>query len=570
MSIEEYDTDTQDVSVAEAKRELTRLLSDGRFHATDRQKAILVYLAERKFAGCEAGTKAFAIAVDVLGRTSSFDSAVDPIVRIEIGRLRSSLENYYEAYGQSPGTRIEVPRGRYVSIFTRKGFEKGSFSTTRDDTAHKQDNRPTDDIAPYTASKSAVRRPWRVLPTIVLALCLSAGVVAAAWMYSRPPVTDPPIVFISVDAGDPEYHDEASLAEEILLATLTRFRNLTVVTEPPSATPSTVTYRLKVAFQATMTNGSMRWQFIDMRSGHHLAAGVETTEILENDRGAARLDLASALAGKLAAARGIINHFELRAAPDHALGNICVLRAEGALDDGDLHEIDRASECLEKTLALNPKHADAAAALAGILAMSSDEHSIGRAIGLAKEALAADPRSDRAHISLARALAARGEVARALTSANRARSLNPYNPDVTAALATILFAAGSWDAAVGMATEAGRIPDVVPGEVVLVQALDAYRRRNWIEATSQADRLHAGEVGSMLKVAAHGQLASPQLARRLLDLRREFPDFESAFRARIAVLRLDPSLVDSIEDGLRKAGAALKMPSKADAQKSRQ
>jgi adenylate cyclase len=57
------------------------------------------------------------IATRVLGRREDFDPLVDPIVRIQAGRLRRSLERYYLLSGANDSLRIELPRGTYVPVF---------------------------------------------------------------------------------------------------------------------------------------------------------------------------------------------------------------------------------------------------------------------------------------------------------------------------------------------------------------------------------------------------------------------------------------------------------------------
>src|SRR4029453_18214361 len=49
----------------------------------------------------------------------SFDPTTDPIVRIEATRLRASLAQYYESRAEEGSVRIELPRGRYIPVFTK-------------------------------------------------------------------------------------------------------------------------------------------------------------------------------------------------------------------------------------------------------------------------------------------------------------------------------------------------------------------------------------------------------------------------------------------------------------------
>ncbi|NKC52130.1 hypothetical protein HED63_25100 [Ochrobactrum cytisi] len=106
-----------EVTAAEAKLALTELLTDQRFHATDRAKAILSYLGDQYFSNGRDSVKAYAIAVDVLGRPESFDPGTDPIARIEMSRLRSALVQYFEAFGREKPIEIILPKGKYALCF---------------------------------------------------------------------------------------------------------------------------------------------------------------------------------------------------------------------------------------------------------------------------------------------------------------------------------------------------------------------------------------------------------------------------------------------------------------------
>jgi hypothetical protein len=49
----------------------------------------------------------------VFGRPQNFDSATDPVVRVEAGRLREKLREYYGADGQGDPVLIDLPKGTY-------------------------------------------------------------------------------------------------------------------------------------------------------------------------------------------------------------------------------------------------------------------------------------------------------------------------------------------------------------------------------------------------------------------------------------------------------------------------
>ena len=79
---------------------------------------------EKTLAGESADIKGYTVATQVLGRKADFDPNLDPIVRIQAGRLRRALEQYYGVQGKSDAVVIDVPKGSYVPVF-RSAFEAG-------------------------------------------------------------------------------------------------------------------------------------------------------------------------------------------------------------------------------------------------------------------------------------------------------------------------------------------------------------------------------------------------------------------------------------------------------------
>ena len=97
--------------------ELDRIVASRDFDASRRSRDLLRFLVEETLAGRGAALTQAAIAIQVLDRREDFDPLVDPIVRIQAGRLRRSLERYYLLSGAGDPLRIELPRGTYVPAF---------------------------------------------------------------------------------------------------------------------------------------------------------------------------------------------------------------------------------------------------------------------------------------------------------------------------------------------------------------------------------------------------------------------------------------------------------------------
>ena len=100
--------------------QLDRILASAAFADAGRASGFLRFVVERKLDGHAGEIKESVIAIEVLGRSPSFDSKSDPIVRVEAGRLRDRLSCYYEAEGGADTVLISLPKGRYVPEFTER------------------------------------------------------------------------------------------------------------------------------------------------------------------------------------------------------------------------------------------------------------------------------------------------------------------------------------------------------------------------------------------------------------------------------------------------------------------
>ena len=96
------------------RQQLDRILTSGPFVQSQRRQRFLEYIVHETLAGRGERIKGYSIALEVFGRPDTFDPIVDPIVRIEAGRLRDKLRHYYDTEGMSDPIRIELPRGGYM------------------------------------------------------------------------------------------------------------------------------------------------------------------------------------------------------------------------------------------------------------------------------------------------------------------------------------------------------------------------------------------------------------------------------------------------------------------------
>ena len=104
----------------EVRAQLARILDSPEFVVPERARSFLRYLVEQTLAGRADRLKGYTIGTAVFERDTNFDSQADPVVRTEAGRLRRALERYYLIAGQADPVLLEVPKGGYVPIFSRR------------------------------------------------------------------------------------------------------------------------------------------------------------------------------------------------------------------------------------------------------------------------------------------------------------------------------------------------------------------------------------------------------------------------------------------------------------------
>jgi hypothetical protein len=101
----------------DVQAELERVLGSKGFAVAERQRRMLRYIVEQTLAGRIDELKEYAIGVEVFDRDGKYDPRLDSIVRVEAGRLRSRLDEYYNGEGAAARVRITLPRGGYVAQF---------------------------------------------------------------------------------------------------------------------------------------------------------------------------------------------------------------------------------------------------------------------------------------------------------------------------------------------------------------------------------------------------------------------------------------------------------------------
>ncbi len=78
---------------------------------------LLEHIARKSMSGETDALKEYSIGVDAFGKPESYDPQRDPYVRIQVGRLRSKLAEYYSKEGRNDRVMVELPKGKFRLIW---------------------------------------------------------------------------------------------------------------------------------------------------------------------------------------------------------------------------------------------------------------------------------------------------------------------------------------------------------------------------------------------------------------------------------------------------------------------
>ncbi len=89
------------------------LVSSNTLHGSESLCKLLRYLGRQAVEHPNERVKEYQIATEVFGRPPDFDPQADSMIRVQVGRLRAKLSEYYSSEGADDALIIELPKGAY-------------------------------------------------------------------------------------------------------------------------------------------------------------------------------------------------------------------------------------------------------------------------------------------------------------------------------------------------------------------------------------------------------------------------------------------------------------------------
>lgn len=544
--------------------QLHRIVKSPDFDATERSRNFLTYVVEEVIAGRADRIKAYAIAVEVFGRDSSFDAHSDPVVRIEAGHLRRALNLYYATAGISDEVVISIPKGSYVPKF---------------------DVRP----APTPPAPVVRRAHWqRALPVAIaclVALAILPWVSVNHGGSERLQAPALPRLLVKpfddlTNAGNSQAIARG-LTQEII-GQIAKFKDIVTVegnlrddtgASTPRSSASDPRYVLAGDINVTDSEFRLRARVLNRADNAVIWANSYTGDLQASKLIATVIDIARQIATPLGQPYGVIYQADasqrLQNAPDDWQAYACTLTyyAYRASLDGKKHPAVR--RCLEDAVRRFPNYATAWALLSQAyvdeirfrypIDPSSSPASIDRALDSARRAVELDPENIRALQAHMFALYFHGEVEAALKIGEQALGLNPNDTELIGEYGYRLALAGNWPRGCALMKEA-RTRN--PGPLAYYEsglALCSYFEGDLREAAMWITKTPSSENPNyhMIAAAIYGEAGQTgEAARERAWLEANAPRLIANLRSEVALRVVRREDVDYLMQSLRKAGIA--------------
>ena len=516
------------------RTELDQILESGEFRGSDKQKKFLSFIVDESLAGRASQLKGYTIALAVYGRSETFDPQVDPIVRVEAGRLRRALEHYYFTAGKNNSVRIKIPKGSYKPTFN---WIPKPGSEVQTQVNQQEDNSP----------------------------------------ISRSSIAVMPLLNLTGDEDQAYFAD--GLTEE-LTSELARYQEFKVIASQSTMRfkgrnddPREVGRNLGVRF---LLAGSIQKDTITIKITVRLIEAATTAQIwgetYKRDLTAAVLielqeEIAQRVVGVIADQFGLISR---KLSRESRKKSPAELKAYDAILRFYHYETELTPQAFKKSLAalehaikLDPDYGLAWAMLGHLHA---DNHALGfceieapleKALTFAQKGVALEPHNQFARDALTLVYFHQGNKDHFLQHAEETIALNPNSPYVVGVAGWHMALFGEWDRGLALLKKGMKLNPYHPSWFHLAPYMDYYFRGEYEKAYTEALKFNFPGLylDPVMRAAALSQLERGKEAKAAVgQLLKLEPDFATRGRWLLNRYIKVEELVEKVIEGLQKAG----------------
>jgi tetratricopeptide (TPR) repeat protein len=206
--------ESEAVFAEDVRAQLQRILASSPFLNARRASQFLRFVVDHTLAG-ENGIKEYLIGIEVFERPQDYDPKDDPVVRIEAGRLRKKLAEFYAGPGVNDPILIELPKGRYVPVFRERPTGLGPQKIEVETSTEAGTERLKDGTAAAPNPKFGTSRFWRITAPVAMAAAVLIALGIHYLAHRITPLTEKDTIVVADFAnstGDPVFDDTLKTA----------------------------------------------------------------------------------------------------------------------------------------------------------------------------------------------------------------------------------------------------------------------------------------------------------------------------------------------------------------------
>src|SRR6201985_322519 len=116
------------------QQHLKEVIEGAAFKASQRSGQFLKYIVDQAIAGHFESLKERVIGIELFGRSPTYDTGEDAIVRVTASDVRKRLLQHYGKEGANSEFRISLPLGAYIPEIARKTRSSANDNSQRRET----------------------------------------------------------------------------------------------------------------------------------------------------------------------------------------------------------------------------------------------------------------------------------------------------------------------------------------------------------------------------------------------------------------------------------------------------
>jgi TolB-like protein len=469
---------TRESSATAVRAQLDRIVKSPPFQQSPRRRRFLEYVVNETLEGRGGRLKGYTIAVEVFDRPSTFDANADPIVRIEAGRLRDRLREFYQVEGQGDPVRIDLPKGSYTPTIA---FRQEAEQASSQHSAELSNNLFASPSVQVDGGRAGHASAWTrpVMLAAALLLASTAAIWVLAGRHRDQPLPDKPSIAVlpfNTIGGDAVWGRLADGMTEDIITDLSHSKDLVVIARNSAAVYKdepvdvrkvgqelNVKYVLEGSIQPIGQRIRVTAQLIDAISGSHVWS--ERYDRPADDLFLVQSGVTQRIAATLAGYEGPVADAErslLRRKPPASLTAfdtyLLGMEAKHKVTGDGLIEAER---LFHKALELDPNLARAHVGLVDVqfylidlgLAPSVAE-ALSKMMTAGERAVSLDPNDGKTHYAFGLAQLYNGKPEQAAAEFARAQTLSPSDADMLVCIGWSLPMLGQSDRAVELVDQA--------------------------------------------------------------------------------------------------------------------